>query len=405
MKNLQVIIGSQYRSNYTGWEIRYLGLLNELYKYFNIFIFAPGNTKPFAKLFPKAYVCNSSSEAPVYNNKKTKYIREMILVSRYNLIRYFYNYNKNFHEIILKDNIDYDCTFFFGLESYLYYGAACTSNIIFCDICDSNLRKVTNAIQNSEKLIYKFLYYMDYIYYKRLKKKYITENIRLLAITNLDVRYISKVLNNNIIHCIPNGVNQYINKINEELIYKKHNSKSIIFTGSLNYGPNIESILYILEEIWPSIVEGFPNYNFKIIGRSPVDVIRTKVQNSFNVDLIGPVPNLFPYYMEARLFLGPIILGGGMKNKFLESFASGTPIVTNKEGAEGIEFINKKHGYICHTKYELINAVKTILEFNYKEYSMLAKNCFDLSKKYKWENVGCKLSQLIQKEILHQSQN
>ena len=235
----------------------------------------------------------------------------------------------------------------------------------------------------------------DILQMKRFKKKFFPPDIKILAITDLDCKYISTALSKNMIYTVPNGIHLQNFENIKSYKSKKYESHNVVFVGSLDYQPNIESILYTLENLWPEIHHTFPRLIFKIVGRSPHEELIKKIENSDGVELIGPVDNVWEYYKGAKCFLGPIFSGGGMKNKFLESFSVGTPVITTPEGAIGINMENDRHGKIGGTKSELLEAVFQMLSCSKTEYSMYIDACICLSSENSWEKAGALLNTIL----------
>ena len=49
---------------------------------------------------------------------------------------------------------------------------------------------------------------------------------------------------------------------------------SLVFTGSLDLRPNVDAVLYFLNDIWPLVLIDNPEATFKIVGRRPSEELR-----------------------------------------------------------------------------------------------------------------------------------
>ncbi len=113
-------------------------------------------------------------------------------------------------------------------------------------------------------------------------------------------------------------------------------SPVVLFTGHLSHPPNVDAVLYFLDSIWPRILAAQPEATFKIVGLHPSPVIAETVTRALRVELIPNVPDIRPYYQSSRVYVVPMRYGGGVRQKILEAWAVGRPVVTTTMGAEGI---------------------------------------------------------------------
>jgi len=399
VKDIKIILDSEYSGMNSGWPTRYIGLISELYKHNKLVIYAPGDTSMLKVLYPRStvygsYATETSIPSGRRNNRFIHLLKDILIPSRYN-VRDYPIYCPELYRIIKQDKRNYDASIYFGRYAYIFYGEGDLSNIQVCDFCDSRYRELHNRLKKSKSLNDKLKIIYDIIYVTRIKIRYIPSKLIIIAITDKDCEYISMALKNNKVIAIPNGI-EYIRIDQNEEYYKiKYNSPYVTFIGTLNYEPNEQSILYILNDIWPKLADRYPNLIFRIIGRSPSDKIKQTVRSIDRVELIGPVDNVYSYSIMSKIFLAPIFSGAGMKNKFLESFNSGTPIITTPEGVIGIEFIPKKHGNVGSSTNELIEAAISLLECSYSDYKNYVVECRSLAKKYSWDKVGDQLNGLI----------
>lgn len=138
------------------------------------------------------------------------------------------------------------------------------------------------------------------------------------------------------VEIVPNGYRIPYNTIPT----KNSPKKTILFIGSLNYEPNIDSIEYLINYIWNPYLKQH-GHTLVIAGRCPNNqVIRTCAMN--NITLIANPPDIEPVYRDADLLVVPLRTGGGTRIKILEAFGYGRPVVSTSIGAEGIEVCSGK---------------------------------------------------------------
>ena len=120
----------------------------------------------------------------------------------------------------------------------------------------------------------------------------------------------------------------------------------VLFTGHLSHPPNIDAALYFLTEIWPRVLAAMPRARFQIVGIQPAPAIIDAIGRSRQVELFPHVPDIRPYFHAAGVYVVPMRFGGGVRQKILEAWAVGVPVVTTTMGAEGIDAEDGVHCWL-----------------------------------------------------------
>ena len=113
-------------------------------------------------------------------------------------------------------------------------------------------------------------------------------------------------------------------------------SKNLLFTGTMNYFPNSDAVIYFCNNIFPLIQKQHPDATFYIVGNHPTEQIR-RLADQKGVVVTGYVPDIRPYFEKASVFVAPLRAGSGIQTKNLEAMAMGIPVVTTSIGAMGLE--------------------------------------------------------------------
>lgn len=112
----------------------------------------------------------------------------------------------------------------------------------------------------------------------------------------------------------------------------------IVFTGSMDWEPNIDAMEYFCAQIWPRILAEFPDAIFQIVGRNPFAKVERLASSS--VQVTGTVPSVTDYLRDASVVVVPLRIGGGTRLKIYEAMAMGKALVSTSIGAEGLSFQN-----------------------------------------------------------------
>lgn len=136
---------------------------------------------------------------------------------------------------------------------------------------------------------------------------------------------------------------------------------SLLFLGSLDWQPNRDALLYLLREIFPLIQATAPQATLRVVGRQPTTKLREQVNGISNVEWVGEVPDIRPYFAGASAVLVPLRIGGGSRIKILESLSMGKAVVATSIGAEGLNVISGQNCLIADTPQQFSEAVVHLL--------------------------------------------
>ncbi|WP_375382171.1 TIGR03087 family PEP-CTERM/XrtA system glycosyltransferase [uncultured Sphingomonas sp.] len=109
----------------------------------------------------------------------------------------------------------------------------------------------------------------------------------------------------------------------------------IVFTGQMDYRPNIEAVRWFAADVLPLIRAAHPAVRFAIVGRAPVPAVRALAGEG--VLVTGEVADVRPWLAGAAVVVAPLLTARGVQNKVLEAMAMARPVVATGAAAEGID--------------------------------------------------------------------
>ena len=115
---------------------------------------------------------------------------------------------------------------------------------------------------------------------------------------------------------------------------------TIVFTGVMDYGPNHDSAMYLLDRIVPLVRQHVPDLEIIIAGRDPLPELIQKAESVGGVTVTGFVDDMRSYLEQAAVFAAPMRFGSGIQNKVLEAMAMELPVVTTTVVADGLKLKN-----------------------------------------------------------------
>ncbi len=181
---------------------------------------------------------------------------------------------------------------------------------------------------------------------------------------------------------VKNGIDtKRVQRIEELELQRK-----LFFFGTLNYFPNVDGALFLVEEIMPLVWESCPDLQICIAGRNPPQEILSLGDNP----LIQVVPNpesIEDLAQECSISVVPLRLGGGTRLKILHSMAMGLPNISTSLGCEGLEAEPGEHLIVRDSPQDFAQAIVE-LDSNIELQKTLSHSARLLvEEKYDWENI------------------
>jgi glycosyltransferase involved in cell wall biosynthesis len=131
---------------------------------------------------------------------------------------------------------------------------------------------------------------------------------------------------------VPNGVDlERWRRTTERL-----GRRTIAFTGAMDYGPNADAALHLLQAVLPRVRAEVPDVRLLLVGRDPGPALREATARTDGATLTGTVPDVRPFLEEASVFAAPLRVGAGIQNKVLEALAMEVPVVASSLAAGGL---------------------------------------------------------------------
>lgn len=184
-----------------------------------------------------------------------------------------------------------------------------------------------------------------------------------------------------------------LNKIDVDL--RKNRSVNIVFLGSLWYKPNHNSIVWFLNEVWPTIKIKFPDLNFIIAGRNPNNELKELIKNK-NANILPNFSTIEDVIDKNSIFISPIIEGAGMKVKVAEAMSYGVPIIASTESLVGYEeVVGMDFIYKADTKQQYEYAIENIINKSFDDKKIIS----EFNKFYSQQRCNKEIS-LILNEII-----
>ncbi|MEO8723841.1 MAG: TIGR03087 family PEP-CTERM/XrtA system glycosyltransferase [Sphingobium sp.] len=157
----------------------------------------------------------------------------------------------------------------------------------------------------------------------------------------------------------------------------------IVFTGQMDYRPNIEAVESFARASLPSIRVVHPDARFAIVGRNPSGRVRA-LANLPGVVVTGGVPDVRGWVAAADVVVAPLRTARGVQNKVLEAMAMGRPVVVSPQAAEGIDAQDGEHFSVAADSGSEIATVLGLLDDKARAAAMGHAARRQMETRYDW---------------------
>lgn len=217
----------------------------------------------------------------------------------------------------------------------------------------------------TRNIYYKFINFTKYLRHKFVELSLLKKFKILVAITETQKAFYKKYIKNSKIVEIQNSVDTEYFKPSREY---KIDDNIILFLGIMNFYPNIDAVKFFCKHIFPLIKKSKQDVCFYIVGKEPAKEI-LELHNGKDIIVTGYVEDVRYYLNKAAVFVAPIRMGSGLRNKILEAMASGKAVVCTKESIEGLKVEDRKHLIVSDSTTDFAYWVLKILnDKNLREY-------------------------------------
>jgi polysaccharide biosynthesis protein PslH len=134
----------------------------------------------------------------------------------------------------------------------------------------------------------------------------------------------------------------------------------IVFSGNLEYAPNIAAVQFFQRNVWPALQSRWPGLKWKLLGKN-AGPFRDLPRRDPSIELTGFVEDAVATIAQSQVAIVPLLAGSGTRVKILEAWAARTPVVSTTLGAEGLEYRNREHLVLADDPESFITAVSELL--------------------------------------------
>jgi glycosyltransferase involved in cell wall biosynthesis len=237
----------------------------------------------------------------------------------------------------------------------------------------------------------RLIYKREHKLIKQLEQKIVShfDSAFIIAKAEYDL-FQSTVCQCNNLHILGNGIDQ------TEFTPAHQSTKftHFLFSGVMDYKPNVEAVLWFVHQCWASIKVQVPNARLTIAGMNPEPRIRALSKDS-SIEVTGFVDNIMPYFHRADIFVAPFQIARGVQNKVLQAMSCAIPVVTTSLGAEGIATEHNKNIIIADSNESFTYACLLLAKDAQARIDIGSRAHQTITDNYSWTSMLRPLQQAI----------
>jgi polysaccharide biosynthesis protein PslH len=193
------------------------------------------------------------------------------------------------------------------------------------------------------------------------------------------------------VHVVPTGVDtRYFADVTGPV-----RPRHMVFTGSMDWLPNEDGMLYFVRDVLPLIRREEPEATVAIVGRAPTPAVM-KLGSEPGVEVTGRVDDVRPHMAAGAVYIVPLRIGGGTRLKIFEAMAMGKPVVSTTIGAEGLPVEPGADVIVADSPGKFADAVVRLFRSEAERTRIAEAGRRLVTEQYDWSTVFGHLEQALE---------
>lgn len=208
---------------------------------------------------------------------------------------------------------------------------------------------------------------------------------RVIAVSEADAEHFRRVYGVASAVAIPTGVDTaYF----QPQGFGPREERHLVFTGSMDWMPNEDGILFFTEQVMPQLRRLVPGVRLTVVGRKPPTRIQALAERHPDIVVTGRVEDVRPYLARATAAVVPLRVGGGTRLKIYEAMAMECPVVSTTIGAEGLPVRDGGHLRLADTADALASACAEVLRHPERRNALATAAAAHVRQHFGWSGVA-----------------
>jgi sugar transferase (PEP-CTERM/EpsH1 system associated) len=199
----------------------------------------------------------------------------------------------------------------------------------------------------------------DHLFFPAWEKKALRQFDGIITVSDAERTWVKRHAPSLTVDVIPNGVDtEYFSPAPS---MAPESNPYIVFTGAMDYPPNMDAAGWFCNEILPVLQRNVPRLGFKIVGKNPHPQVLELAKRN-RVEVTGTVADIRGYVAGALALVVPLRSGGGTRLKILEAMAMERPVISTSVGAEGLKVTPGTDILIADDAEQFANHIQSLVK-------------------------------------------
>src|SRR5215813_10227640 len=199
----------------------------------------------------------------------------------------------------------------------------------------------------------------NHIFFRAWEKEALKQFDGIVTVSDVERNWVQRHAPGSIVDVVPNGVDtSYFSPF---LPVTLKTNPHILFTGAMDYPPNVDAACWFCNEILPVLHRNIPDIGLKIVGKNPHPQV-LELGKKKGVEVTGTVPDMRSYLAGSVALIVPLRSGGGTRLKILEAMAMERPVISTTVGAEGLEITPGADILIADDAEQFVDQVRLLVQ-------------------------------------------
>jgi len=168
----------------------------------------------------------------------------------------------------------------------------------------------------------------------------------------------------------------------------------VVFSGVLGYPPNVAAVRFFATEVWSMVLQAVPGARFVIAGRNPGPGVAELAKRP-GIEVHANVPDMQRTLREAWVAVAPMRSGAGIKNKVLEAWAAGKPVVMTSLAGNGLRLDMDARALVADEPAAIAALVVRLLRDEEERCRLGAAGYALAAREHSWGDAARRLSRLL----------
>ncbi len=215
----------------------------------------------------------------------------------------------------------------------------------------------------------------------------------IITVSDADAKMLREMCGVSHVSSVPTGVDAAY--FSPPLMPEAKPASDLLFTGSMDWMPNIDGVHWFVQEVLPLIRRSRPRCTFTIVGRLPVAAIRKLESDDPLIRVTGTVADVRPYLWAGRVAVVPLRVGSGTRLKIYEAMAAGIPVVSTTIGAEGLHVSSPENIRIADSPNDFASACLELLEDSPMHDNQASAAARLVRENFSWETAATRFEEIL----------